>query len=100
LLQAGRGLHRALTLLVTPIATAPADAATHAKAKIVAGGWSIADPKATPGDVLTTSAKKVCVKGYSATVRNVSTSFSAGCPRSGGQSVVAGSAVIGVGGGR
>jgi len=34
----------------------------------------IADPKATPGDVLTTSAAKVCVRGYSATVRNVSTS--------------------------
>jgi hypothetical protein len=30
------------------------------------------DPKLTPGDVLTTDASKVCVKGYSKSVRNVS----------------------------
>jgi hypothetical protein len=32
------------------------------------------DPKLTPGDVLTTDASKVCVKGYSKSVRNVSSS--------------------------
>ena len=30
------------------------------------------DPRLTPGDVLTTDASKVCVKGYSKSVRNVS----------------------------
>jgi Excalibur calcium-binding domain len=62
----------AVTLTVAPMA-GTADASTQAKAKIVIGGWSIPAPSATPGAVATTSAKKVCTKGYASSVRNVST---------------------------
>lgn len=49
-----------------------ASAAT-AHARIVTGGWSIPDPYATPGAVLTTSAATVCRSGYASSVRNVFT---------------------------